>query len=267
MSINPSPIRVLINNTASLLTVTNGQLVFSNLQGINPIPISSVERGARLCSSSCVAQVMTITPAVPTAPCECPWSWDMVIQMNQCDDMRTDHIYGRMSTFSYQTPSGDIPTVNQIVDNIVDEINGDPYGNVTAAKVGSPGTYTAFTLTEKNCTSEVGTCGFRAEVKLGTKTVNTINVGPQLDWYTLKKIFAERPGYFWGEQQSPIKGDTYCLYTMRVDHGDTLGPHLSNERANRFQDYEFYVRRDSTFLAQWDTPLTNELPIFGAPLV
>ena len=101
---------------------------------------------------------------------------------------------------------------------------------------------------------------------MGTQSTTQISIGAQLDWYTLKRLFAERPGYFWGNQPAPVQGDNYCLYVFRVDHDSTPGPHLSNERANRFMDYEFYVRRDSTFIAQWDTPLTNELPSLGPAL-
>lgn len=266
MSLNQPPVKVLVNNTNGVMSITNGVITFVNLKGINPFTVANVEQAERVCSSACVSMVRTVTPAVPSTPCECPWTWTITITMRQCLDFRTDHIYGRQVTFSHQDPAGEIPTVSEIVDAIVDEINADPYRTVTATKTGSPGSYTAFVITERDCTSATGTCGFDVDVTLGTVVETTPSTRPQLDYYALKQIFAERPGYFWGSQEGPVAGDSYCLYRMRVFHGQTNGPHLANERADRFMTYEFYVRRDATMVAQWDNPLVAELPSLGVPL-
>lgn len=266
MSIQHPPLRFLVNHVATgAVTVSNNIITIANMEGLAPFPVANVQECSRVCSSDCTKQKYTITPTVPSTPCECPWTWHLSLQMNTCPQPRTDRYIGRSIVYTHTSPVNSIPTVNEIVEAIVADINADPYRQFVAVPTGSPGAYTAFTVEELDCDSFNATCGFRASAPSGTVVNTTPGVAAVLNFADMKRLWAELPGYFFGNQPAPIEDANYCLYRMRVVMPETPGPHLANEWAKRTMDLEFYVNNtaNSQFWDNWDTPLAAVLSCFS----
>ena len=272
MSLQAPPWRFLVNSPASspaTVTVAGGVISIAGMQGLQPFEVDSVEYCSRLCTTPCTKNIWTVTPTVPTAPCECPWTWTLYLVMAQCQGMRTDRIFGRNLSYSYTDPSGSVPTVSAICSAIAADINADPYKQFTATLTGSgPSSYTAIVITENDCDGRDATCGFRAAVTMGTAVNTTPAVAAELNFTAMKRLWAEKPGYFFGVQEAPLEGANYCVYKFRVNTAKTNDPHLANATVDRYMDLEFYVRNDGTanFTTGWDTPLTAELPCLGTAL-
>lgn len=272
MSIKLPPSRYLINTPTSAtpsIVVAGGIVSFPGLAGMPPVTVTAVESCNRYCTTACTAQVTTVTPTVPTTPCECPWTYYLTIRMRGDLSEQTNKVFGRTGTYDYTDPSGAVPTVNAIIVGMVAQINGDPYSQVTAAPVGTAGSYTAITLTEDDCSgnTEASTTGFSVTITQGTQSTNTPAL-PALNYWAVKRVFMEKPGYFAGIQEAPLENSNYCLYTMRVDLGLSAGPHMANERADRYAEFQFYVRNDGTnnFKLGWDTPFATAVTCFGSIL-
>lgn len=268
MSIRRPIERYLVNNLVAAnpaVTVASGVISFPGIPGMPDVRAADVVSCYRSCALPCVPQKVRVTPTVPTTPCDCPWTWEIQVAMRQCGDMRTDHVYPRSDVYGYTDPSGAVPTVSAICENIAAAINGNAYSQVKVTLVGGPGAYTAFDVEEKDCSGngDYYSCGFTVAFTQGTQTLTTAAVPAVLPYEEMKRLWAELPGYFFGDQPAPIPGMTYCMYYMKVNTGQTPGPHLANELTDRYVEYAFYVANDGTnFATAWQTPISGALACF-----
>lgn len=270
MSMQTLPVRRLYNVlTTSTVTVAAGVVT---IDGLLPFESSGVllSNCQRLCTTACTLQITTVTPTVPSAPCECPYVWEMAIIMNGCSFDSTNRFFPDTKFYNYVDPTGALPTVNNIVASVVAQINANTYSKVTAAAVGSVGSYTAITLTEKDCGTTInGTCGFTVTFSSGTQATGTAHLEPTLGPVQMGREFAILPGYeFMQPAALVVPGATYCKYYLKVrPMGAVYDPHVINADTTPWIEYELYVRSDlSNFFSAWDTKLANEIQCLGATL-
>ncbi len=271
MSIQSQAVRVVLNDVNSdTLTITNGlvQILPTNGSEIRFLS-ENVEAGScsRTCKTACTKTVIQITPVVPSAPCVCPWEYRLVVVRKPCIlTYRTHETYPVRREYTYVNENGS-PTVNEIITSLLEQINGDPNADVTAAGVGGVGTYTRIDITEKDCDSDYGSCGIEAYANTGTVVVSTAHVAPVLSDAMVNRILPILPGSEFGNPVRPTCGD-YCLYRFRVKPiTEVKDPHLINAYTQRWMDLEILVNRDAaTFEDDWDTPLVTELTCLGSAL-
>lgn len=266
MSIRTLPIKKLFNSlTSTTVTVSGGVLTIS---GLGSFTIANILTGScfRTCPTACTKGVYTITPVLPTTPCECPYEWMLTVQNRYCsNEGHTDGMTPRSEVYGYNSPNGATPTVSDIIDNIVDEINSNPYSQVTATKTGPVGAYTAMVLTEKDCDSDRGTCGYDVSISGGTVVTTTAHVEAVLKADDQLRKFPIQPGSFGSRPEVALCG-AYCVYRFTVkplttiesetiDHGYLFKDGqfelwVNSDLTNYVADFE--EKMDSTGLACWN---------------
>ncbi len=263
MSLRTGPVTKVINSLATgTVTVSGGAVSIPSL-GIS-FPVDAVESCYRSCTTACTPQVTTVTPLVPAAPCECPWTFEMVITRIHCNFERSWQIFEHNYTYNYVNPSGDAPTAALISASITAQINADPNSPVTA--VDNTGTVT---LTEKDCDTQNGTCGFRVSGNV-TQVTGTAHVDAILPLYEIQREFPNIPGFDFGyNPQTAFCANTYCVYYFKVKpYSEIHDPHVSNAYVSKYREFRLFVRSDlANITTDWDTELTGALTCLGAPLV
>lgn len=269
MSIQTGPKRILLETlSANTLNINAGVI---SILGLPSFATAAVQAGgcSRTCPEACTPQVTTITPVVPTTPCECPWLYELKIVRNQClKTFRTHEAYPGTEPYNVQFFDSGAITVNAIVTSLLNQINANPDSTVIAAGVGTPGSYTALRLTEKDCDSENATCGFTAHVTTGTVVTGTAHVDAKLSATEVARNWPILPGSMFTRPQLAICGN-YCVYTLKVNPINVLNdPHLADASVERYLELEIWVNSaDPLFYTEWDTPLATELPCLGDALV
>jgi len=270
MSVRTLPIKKVVNSIdANTVTVASG-LVTIRVPGAPPVSFlaADVVNCSRTCAAACTPGVWTVTPVVPASPCNCPFEFELMLKPIPCPGqiglVGEGNINGGFSQYSVNLPSGVTPTVNEIVDLIVDQINGSAYRFVTAAKVGTPGSYTAFTLTERNCDTEYvsgqirKTCGVRVMVNSGTIVNGTPHVDAQ---FTSDDAYREFPV---GHGQFGLRADltacgAYCKYYFRIIPTRASVPThmIDHGLVTRETELEFVVNSsEADFVAMWNNELS-----------
>lgn len=255
MSIQTGPKRLLFNElTAASVNVASGVVT---IQGLPPFLAASTSNCFKECTKFCTEQVVTITPTIPSATCECPWLWTLKIVKKACTTTyRVQETFESSTEYNFGDPNGAPLTVNAIVASMLAQINGNEDSIITAVGVGAPGSYTAFTITEKDCDSDTATCGFEYFVNSGTFSAITAHVAPILNRSQLAREFAILPGSMFTDPQLARQGE-YCVYGFRINPINRVNdPHLADALTDRYLDVEIYVNSDlANFAADWDTPL------------
>ena len=255
MSIQTGPKRLLFNTlTADSVNVASGVVT---IQGLPPFLATSTSNCYKQCTTVCTEQVVTITPTIPSATCECPWLWTLQIVKKACTTTyRVQETFESSTEYNFGDPNGAPLTVNAIVTSMLAQINGNDDSIITAVGVGAPGSYTAFTITEKDCDSDLATCGFEYFVNSGTFSAITAHVAPILNRSQLAREFAILPGSMFSDPQL-ARGASYCVYGFRINPIRQVNdPHLADALTDRYLDVEIYVDNTlATFAADWDTPL------------
>jgi hypothetical protein len=246
----------------------NGGIV--SIAGLPPFPTSAVTSANcfRACKTDCVKQAVTITPTVPSATCECPYLWEMRLVGLPClKTYRTDETFERVEEYNYTDKSGAALTVNAIVTSVVAQINGNPDSIITAAAVGSAGSYTDLAITEKDCDSEHASCGFNVYVSTGTFSSATGHTGAILSDAEIAREFPITYMAFMNRPALAYCG-SYCKYNFRINGIGTIADlQMPNSTESRYLDVEIFVNKEaSTFFTDWDTPLATALTCFGATL-
>lgn len=263
MSLGIMPQKLLFNSLAAdTVSVAGGILT---IKGLPPIELDAVSSCYKLCPAACTPQVITLTPTVPGTPCECPYEWEMKLMRKVCFHGRTDNDVIHERFYSFSSPTGSTPTVAEIVDNLVDEINKDPYSFVTAAKIGVAPNYTAMTLTEKNCDSEPRTCGIEVAYSSGTIVNTTAHVSATLTSDDQLRAWPIQPGSF-GERPNSALCGVYCVYLIELDPlGETRDQNFDNAWVKRKGAYELWVNSSlANYAADWETEMAaTGLPCFA----
>lgn len=258
MSIHTKPIPLLLNSLAADTVVVSGGIL--TIKGLPPINIDNITNCTKQCPTACTKQVTTITPTIPASPCECPYEWELKVKREICYNGRTDYDAIRDSFYSFSDPSGATPTVNDIISSLLVEINSDPYAIVTAAGVGSEGSWTAITLTEKNCDTDPRTCGFKVYFPSGTQTTGTAHVSAKLLADDMLREWGVQPGSF-GERPNTALCGVYCRYTIDVDpSGTTRDQNFDNAYVQRKMQVVIDV---NSSLANYATDFETEMADSG----
>jgi len=260
MSLQTGPIRKIFNTLSSSSIAVSGGIV--TIQGLPPFAVADIVSGScyRSCKTACVPQFITVTPTVPSATCECPWRWEIVIRKLPClGTYRVQETLSPQTTYDYNDPNGATPTVAQIVASVVLQINSNPDSIVTATAVGAPGSETAFTLVEKDCDGDAGTCGFIAYIQSGTIATsggsNVAHADPVLSPSEMAREFAILPGSMFSNPELAFCG-AYCVFTARIlPITDVHDPHLSNSLVDRYLDIQIFV---NTLASNFDADWQNE---------
>lgn len=268
MSIKKKPGKYIINSiTADTLVITGDSV---QIQGpgiaIPPFLSTDVVDCYRTCPSACTPRVVTVTPAVPETPCDCPYVWKITAKPIACRQgyLGDDASQFKFLQFEAHIPTGQTPDVNDIVVMMVEYFNNDPYGFLTAAAVGSPGSYTAFTLTEKECDSEEAgkTCGFTVVTSGGPSEVSedTAHVDAILTPEDAYRAFPIQHGAF-GTNPDLTNCGSYCKYYFKIRPSTpNLEAHMAaNAYVTREIEYEFWVNQDdANFFDDWNNELAAE---------
>lgn len=266
MSLTLLPVTRIFNSVdASTVVVSDGVVSIKGLPNFN---VADVVACHRECTTPCVPQVVVVTPVVPTAPCECPWTFEMVIVRRSCGFERSEQVLPHTYSYNYTNPSGDPPTVALIVASVVAQINSDPNSCVTAVDTGN--THTTITLTEKDCDSDKGrTCGFTVGGNSLTQTTSTAHVNPILPLWDVQRNFPILPGSEFSNPTTAFCGSAYCRYYFKIRPAAIWkDPHVANATIERTMELELWVNRDdASFIADWDAELVAQFTCLGAPLV
>lgn len=263
MSITTQPKRLLFNTLSSTSVDVAAGVV--SIEGLPAFYAADVVAGScyRVCPAACTKSIWTITPVVPSAPCECPWAYRLRIVTRICPGFGIRDTFAASKSYDYVDPAGGVPTVAQITASITAQINSDPTSNVVAVD-----NTTTITLTEKNCDSGNGrTCGFDPYQNSGTAVNGTPYVAPVLPADEVLMHWPILPGSEFGNPARATCGD-YCKYVFEINPINRVhDPHLANAYVDRFLRVEIWVNSDdATFAANWDTPMTTILDCLGAAL-
>ena len=259
MSIHTRPKRLLLDSlTVDTLTVDGGVVT---IQGLPPFLAADVVEGAcfAVCPEDCTPQAVTITPTIPDGTCECPWAWQLTIEKKPClSTYRVQETFSQYAHYDYQDPNQGTPTVAEIIDSIVLQINSDPWAIIEATAIGTPAT--AFTITEKDCDSDKATCGFNAFIRSGAFSGAVGHVAPILSASEMSREFAVLPGSFLQRPELAFCG-TYCKYSFKVSPINKVrDPHLANAETDRYLNLEIYVNSGlANYAADWQTPLETAI--------
>ena len=253
MSLKPLPHIKKFDSLATTTLVISGTTI--QIQGLPAFDAADVVECSKKCPSACVPQVVVVTPVVPTAPCACPWFFEMTVIRKSKGFRRVSGTFERSYLYEYTNPSGDAPTPTLIATSLVAQINADPNAPFTA--VDNTG---SFTLTEKDCDSMDGTNGFEVFVNSGTVVVSTAHVNAVLPAYEVQQYFPVLPGSEYGNPNTAFCG-TYCVYHLRIKPvTESRDPHMAYAYVDREMEVELWVNNTlANFAADWDTELTGAL--------
>ena len=263
MSITTQPLRLLFNTlSATSVNVAAGVV---SIEGMPDFFASDVVAGScyRACPAACTKSIWTVTPTVPTAPCECPWEFALRIVTRLCPGFGIRDTFNSARRYSYVEPAGGTPTVALITASITAQINSDPYSSVVAVD-----NTTTITLTEKSCDSETNrTCGFDVFLNSGTAVNGTPYVAPILPGDEVLMHWPVLPGSEFGNPSRATCG-SYCKYYFEIDPINRVkDPHLANAYVDRFLRVEIWVNSDlANFETDFDTPLVTVVDCLGAAL-
>lgn len=268
MSIQTPPKRLVFSKLdAASVNVNAGVISIKGLPSFTAAEVSAASCG-RACKTACVPQAVTLTPTVPSTTCECPWLWELkVVKLPCTKTYRSWEIFTHTENYNYTDESGAALTVNGIVTSIVAQINANPDSVVTAAAVGTAGSYTAFTLTEKDCDGQLATCGFDAFITSGAASAPTAHVGAILSDDEIAREFPIQEMGFMSRPELAYCG-SYCKYVFTIDPVDRKADvAMPNGMIEVKLRVEIFVNKDlANFLTDWDTPLATALTCLGAPL-
>lgn len=246
MSLKPPPKVVRFDALTADTFRVNGTLI--NIMGVPEFDSGSVVNCRKECPSACVKQVDTITPVVPTAPCACPWVFELRIVRRSTGFQRVQGTFDKTFFFEYTNPNGDAPTAALISTSIVNQINSDPYSAVVAVDLTG-----SFTITEKDCDTMDGTRGFKTYSNSATIVNTTAHTRPVLPVHEVQQNFPVLPGDAFGLANTANCG-TYCRYQLEIRPiSVTRGPHLANEFTERGLELDIWVNSSlANFAADWD---------------
>lgn len=257
------PPKVMLFNalSASSVVVSGGVITIAGLPSFNA---DDVVDCYRTCTTACTPQVTTVTPVVPSAPCECPWSFDMQIRKKSCGFERVADILEHNYSYNYTNPNGDPPTVALIVVSVVAQINSDPNAIVTAVNNGNA----TITLTEKDCDTANRTCGFVVTGNSLTQTTGTAHVDAVLPIWEVQRNFPIVSGSDFSNPATAFCGSEYCKYYLHIHPINKIrDPHVANGWVEKDLEVEIWVNADlANITTDWDTELTGALTCLGAPL-
>lgn len=282
MSLNTRPQKLIFNTLAADSVNVSGTTV--SILGLPPFDVAEVDTNgcSRTCPTACTQQVITITPTIPSTTCQCPYVWSLTVMSGPCGGMQRNllpqDLWGAPKVYNVGDANTTL-TVNLIVAGIVAQINSDPTSGVQAWPVGTLGSYTAFILRERDCTSDRATCGFSVQYDSGTTAVSGATGGPvgapttniaHVDGVlTAAQVGRMNPilPHMYMNRPNIAYCGTYCVYTFTLHTRDIRHTHLHDVKVPRYISYEIWVNNTAaTFLADWDTPLATALECLGAPL-
>lgn len=259
------PPKVMLFNalSTSSVVVSGGVITIAGLPSFN---VDDVADCYRTCTTACTPQVVVVTPVVPTAPCECPWSFDMQIRKKSCGFERIADILEHNYSYNYTNPNGDPPTVALIIASVVAQINSDPNSIVTAVDTGDA--HTTITLTEKDCDTANRTCGFVVTGNSLTQSQSTAHVDAVLPIWEVQRNFPITPGSDFSNPVTAFCGSEYCKYYLHIHPINKIrDPHVANGWVEKDLEVEIWVNADlANITTDWDTELTGALTCLGAPL-
>lgn len=279
MSLQTPNNKIILNTlTADTLTIAAGVVT---IEGLPSFESANVVAGEcfRTCPSACVKQVVLITPTLPSATCECPWQWELILRTKRCADRQAhpQDLFGNPKQYLYGNPNATL-TVTDICENIASFINQDFTSPVVATLVGTPGSYTAIILEEKDCDGRNATCGYEVNVNAGTiaytgatggtPTPAVAHTSAVLSPSQIKRANPILPHHIMTDSDL-AHCSTYCVYQFKVKPMSEVNhTHLHDVSVERYQTFEIWVDNTlANLIADWDTPLIAELPCFGAALV
>lgn len=261
MSLKTMPTTKIFNALSSGTVTVSGSTVSIPSMGIT-FDTGDVVNCNRTCTTACTPQVVTVTPVIPTAPCECPWTFELILRRLSCGFERAQDVFEKSYVFNYLSPTGDLPTAANICTSIYNQIMTDPNRIVTVVNNG-----TTLTLTERDCDSIDRTCGFAVYGNV-TVSVGTAHVDAILPIWEVQRNFPVIPGSEFGNPTTAFCGTTYCKYYFHIKPYSTVRhTHISNAYVSREMELEIWVRSDlANITTDWDTELTGVLTCLGSPL-
>jgi len=250
-----SPEKKILLNALSTTTLQIVTGVSVTIEGYAPFDPTDVLACDKQCTTVCVPQVTDVTIVVPDS-CECPWTFELKVEyLPKLNSYRVQETFYDPNIYTYTDPNGAVPVNTDIAADIVDQINNDPYAQVTATDQ----TGGVIRLTEKDCDSDDGTAGFNLYVNSGTIGAITAHVSGILSYAEMFKLFPIRPGTFGSMQTLPASA-TYCAYYFEIQEiGMKRDISMADVPVHNRREVMFYVDNTlANFAADWDTPLVAE---------
>lgn len=238
--------KVLLNSLSSdqivALTAGGGY----EIKGFGPIYTSQISSCTYACAAAGTKQVTEVTVVIPTT-CECPYTWELTTVCQPSLEDGTNYEINNTFTvrrlYTYESPSGANPTLQETANAIAAMIMADPNACVTAVS----DNVSKVTLTAKDAAKP-----FIAVTPSGTVNTTTVHVTPLMSDTWMAKQFPLQMGSFGSQPTVAIPGVTYCLYRAVLT---STAQDIS--AANHYNDYlaevEFYVNSGSANYAAWQT--------------
>jgi hypothetical protein len=269
MSVRTIPIKKVVNSIeAGTVAVSSGVVT---IRVPNAAPVSflaaDVRECSRTCAVACTPGVWTVTPIVPSTPCNCPFIWELTISGISCSGqvglVGEGNFNGGFGSYTASLPSGVTPTVSEIIQQIVLAINSDPYRVVNAVAVGDPGEETAITITERNCQTEYvsgmmrRTCG----VRIISNSATIVNGTPHVDSiYSSNDAYRDFPVGFgqFGLRSDLTACGAYCKFYFRIvpDAANMVAHMADHGLITREMELEYVVNtQDADYVAMWNNEL------------
>lgn len=260
MSLNRGPLLQILNSYgADTVTVASGVI---SIQGWPSFATADILRCYRECKTACTKQQTTVLPVIPTAPCECPWTFEMKITGFGQAFGRVQTTFDWVENYNYVKLSGDLPTATEVATSIEAQILSNPHSHVTVTRSGA-----TLTIIEKECGDTMtGTLGFKVTATSATivDTVAHVNaILPdhvvQQDWPVTHNMPFSNPSAL-----TAFCGGSYCVYYFKLrPHSVLRDPHVSNAYVDVELEFLLYVSNTlSNFSADVDTPLGDAVDCF-----
>jgi hypothetical protein len=247
------PQHIVIDDiTATTVDVVDGAI---RIEGYGEFLPEQVLECYNACPVDCTENVRTVTVTVPES-CICPYEWYLKVRSIACTakyDIQTT--FDNSKVYQYTSPDGATPTATVIKDAIVAQVNRDPFRTVNAASTGA----TTFTLTERDCDSAIGTCGFEAYVTSGTVANTTPHVDAIFPAYRLKQTLPIQWG-MQGADPALARCGSYCVFYFHIRGGDIQDIDMNRTYGEYDREVYFYVNPDDAdYETAWLDVLAGEV--------
>lgn len=240
--------------SSTTVNVTNGVI---RIEGYGEFTPEMVINCYNECPSPCTKAVKTVTVTIPES-CECPYSWALEVVRIACNTKYdTQTTFNNRKNYEFVSTDGSTPTAQTVRDNIVAQINADPFRFATAAPVST----NQLTLTELDCDGLLGSCGIDVYViTSGTVANTTAHADPVMPAWKMAQTFPIQWGHV-GSNPKLGRCADYCVYYLHIrGTNDIQDIDMSSTWSSYDREVFFYVDPDdATYDTNWVDKLSAEL--------
>lgn len=224
-----------------------------NIEGYTPFLDSDVRECYVACPVACVPNVQTVTVTVPES-CECPYEWHLTITPNQCPgkyEVQSTFVIPQVYTFNALDGAAPLPAA--VATEIARQINAHEFAKVRATANGAN-----IVITEKDCQSLLGTCGFKLAPSSGTVVNTTPGTPAIMPAYQMMQAFPIQWGAVGGNPKL-ARCAGHCVLYLHIRGNSDIQDIDMNRTYGDF-DREVFIYFPATVRAVLETELGTLIP-------